>query len=108
MIPDMKDLRAETDFVTAVLEHPAGFHLGVFGILEVRSCSESGASHDDRVTYEVSWDDVDSGGKTTIRHSSFATAREAAVFFVEKRAADQIGVDYETELMLAEVQPPQV
>jgi len=100
----MRDPLAETDFVTAVLEHPAGFHLGVFGILEVRSCSESGASHDERVTYEVSWDDVDSGGKTSIRHSSFGTAREAAAFFVEKRASDKVGVDYETELMRAEVQ----
>lgn len=85
-------IESETEFITSVLSHPAGYHIGIFGMLEVRSCSLSGSVMDN-ISFEVSWDTEDGSTK----NENFSTASEAAAFFVEKRKSLRLGVDYEKE-----------
>jgi hypothetical protein len=87
MSPEDK-LRAEVDFVTSVLTHPAGFDLDIFGLLWVRPT--------DQATFEVEWEDLVDDKKVT-GHESFTDPQLAAQCFVQKRAEYRLGVDYEVE-----------
>ena len=83
----------EIALVKAVLDHPAGFDLDLFGgQLVIRS----GEPVDDEETIEVEWQLMvgakpDAGSKLFPR----AQAQQAAVFFVEKRHERRIGLDFE-------------
>lgn len=85
-------IEEEIALVIAVLKHPAGFDLDLFGgMLFVRSTDQN--------TFEVEWDQDweefdEVPGK---RYESFSTAEEAAKFFVEKRHKFRMGIDFEWE-----------
>lgn len=85
----------EIDLIKKVLEHPAGFDLGLFVALKIRSHSDG---------YEVAWgkaadpqtlaDEYDKN-----YYKDFTDLQEAVEFFVDKRRELQLGLDIEAELM---------
>ena len=87
-----RSTQEEIAFIVAVLMHPAGFDLDLFGgMLSVRSTDQN--------TFEVEWDQDweeldETPGK---RYESFSTIEEAARYFVEKRYQYRLGVDFEQE-----------
>jgi hypothetical protein len=77
----------EVELVVAVLKHPAGYDLDLFGgMLFIRST--------DQETYECEWE---TGSMPKTDHKSFPQdqIKEAAIFFVKKRHEMALGVDYE-------------
>jgi hypothetical protein len=84
--------------VKAVLSHPAGFHVSIFAMLDIRTT--------DQDTIEVEWElSMDERRKlpdpatTKTDHRSFprASMDEAVAFFVDKRRERELGVDYEAK-----------
>lgn len=88
---------SEVDLIAAVLEHPAGFDLNMFATLGVRSAFEG-----DKVVYlvykERTWSETDATTFNRGWEEMFATAREAAERFVQKRHEMQLGIDIEAAL----------
>ncbi len=85
-------IEEEISLVIAVLKHPAGFDLDLFGgMLTVRSTDQN--------TFEVDWyQDWEEFDETPgKRYESFSTIEEAARYFVEKRYQYRLGVDFEQE-----------
>lgn len=88
----------EIDLIKRVLEHPAGFDLGLFVTLKIRSHSDG---------YEVAWDKAadpkileDEYNKDY--YKDFTNLQEAVEFFVDKRRELELGLDIEAELMKKE------
>lgn len=87
-----RSTQEEIELIVAVLMHPAGFDLDLFGgMLSVRSTDQN--------TFEVEWDQDweefdETPGK---KYESFSTTEEAARYFVEKRYQYRLGVDFEQE-----------
>lgn len=96
-----KAFREEAQLVYNVLTHPAGFHLGVFGTLEVRPT--------DQGVYEVAWEPhspesrrvlVETVGDWRMRADSrywrlYKSPLRAAVVFCHLRRALELGVDHD-------------
>lgn len=86
-----KAFREEVQLVYNVLTHPAGFHIGVFGLLEVRST--------DQDVYEVSWDRGMNGHWRTQNGTHpwrlYHSALRAAMVYCHLRRALDLGVDCE-------------
>lgn len=94
MINSIQDILNNKDeeikMLLAVIDHPAGFLIDMFGgLLYIRSTYYE---------WEVGWkiylesQEVDS-------HRLFTTSLEAVIFFVEKRHELQCGIDFEEVLM---------
>lgn len=79
------NLQEEIDFVVSVLTHPAGYNLGLFGTLGIRST--------DQLTWEVEWEAIDNN-----HWKSFDNPVDAATFFVKFRHQHEMGLDIEAEL----------
>lgn len=89
----------EIDLIKKILDHPAGFDLGLFVMLKIRSHSNG---------YEVAWDKAadpksleDEYNKDYYR--DFSSLQEAVEFFVDKRHELQLGLDIEAQLMKKEM-----
>lgn len=84
----------EINLVKAVIDHPAGFDLDLFGgMLIIRS---TGGPMNDEETIEVEWDFMIEA-KANVGTQSFPKTESlaAATFFVEKRHELQCGIDFE-------------
>ena len=85
----------EVDFIIKIIEHPARFDIGLFGILGIRSHSDG---------YEVSWEEngitIES---TNCAYKDFSSVKEAAIFFVNKRYEYEVGLDFEVAGMKAQL-----
>lgn len=88
-------IEEEIEFVLGVITHPVGYDLGLFGTMCARST--------DQGVWCVSWEEkteVREGEFETIEvEQCFPTPQEAAEFFVRKRIADEIGLDFENALL---------
>lgn len=80
-------LEDEIGFVKSVIEHPAGFNLDLFRILNVRG--------NDQGTWEVEYGP---DGREPPRYKECETSGEAAKLFCEWRRELEIGIDIEEEL----------
>ena len=82
----------EIKLVHQALTHPAGFILDLFGgMLYVRSTM---------FEYEVGWEEYNEANDSGKEFQKlFVDSLEAATFFVDKRHQNQLGVDFEAELM---------
>jgi len=85
----------EIELIKQIIEHPAGFDLGLFVALKIRPHSDG---------YEVAWGKAadpksleDEYNKDFYR--DFKTSLEAATFFVNKRYELELGIDIEAQLM---------
>lgn len=81
----------EVAAVEAIITHPAGYDLDLFGgMLVIRS---TGGPMNDEETFEVEW----GLSETNVGCKSFPrdAAHEAATFFVNKRRALRLGLDFE-------------
>ena len=85
------NVEEEIEFVLKVITHPVGYDLDLFGTMCVRPT--------DQGVWCVSWEEntkiVDGKFTTDEREQCFPTPQEAAEFFVRKRIADEIGLDFE-------------
>jgi len=82
----------EIEFVKKIISHPAGFNLGLFAELTIRSHSDG---------FEVAWDGAADGTDEYNKdyYKDFTDLHKAAEFFVDKRREMQLGLDIEAELM---------
>lgn len=82
----------EIELLKKVLEHPAGFNIGLFAALSIRSHSDG---------FEVAWDKAADGTDEYNKdyYKDFSSLQEAVEFFVDKRREMQLGLDIEAELM---------
>jgi len=83
----------EADVLLAVLSLPAGYDVGLFGVLGIRLT--------DQATVEVEWEAAPSllgGPKTQWASFPKAQLKEAIQFFLEKRTERQLGSDIEAKL----------
>lgn len=85
----------EIELIKKVIGHPAGFNLGLFVALKIRSHSDG---------YEVAWGKAadpktleDEYNKDYYR--DFTNLQEAVEFFVDKRYELELGLDIEAKLM---------
>lgn len=85
----------EIELIKKVLSHPAGFDLGLFVTLKIRSHSDG---------YEVAWEKAadpksleDEYNKDYYR--DFTDLQEAVEFFIDKRYELELGLDIEAKLM---------
>lgn len=89
------NVEEEIDFVLQIITHPVGYDLHLFGTMCVRPT--------DQDVWCVSWEEnmsiEDGKFKANEVEQCFPTAREAAEFFVRKRIADEIGLDFENVLL---------
>ena len=89
----------EIELVYQVITHPAGYILDLFGnMLYIRSYFT-----EIHTEYEVVWEEILDGGTVVDSFKQFLDAREAAIFFVEKRCDMQLGIDIEHSLMKGEI-----
>lgn len=77
-----KKLQEEIEFVTQIIIHPAGYDLGLFGGLYIRSTDQN--------TWEVTC-----MAEPYDQYKSFNSAKKAAEYFVETRLKLQLGADFE-------------
>lgn len=82
----------EIKLIKEVLKHPAGFNIGLFAALSIRSHSDG---------FEVAWDKAADGTDEYNKdyYKDFISLQEAVEFFVDKRREMQLGLDIEAELM---------
>jgi len=88
------DLQNEVDLVKAVLSHPAGYELDLLGaILTIRS---PGGPQNTEESIEVEWNAM-IGTKPEVGSEVFdkSDLEGAAMFFVKKRHALRLGIDFE-------------
>lgn len=71
----------EIDLLKKLISHPAGFDLGLFTLITIRSHCDG---------FEVAWYE---------EYKDFTDLQEAVEFFVDKRQELQLGLDIEAELM---------
>lgn len=84
----------EINLVRAVIDHPAGYDLDLFGgMLIIRS---TGGPMNDEETIEVEWNMM-IGTKAEVGTQSFPKEQSelAAAFFVDKRHELRCGIDFE-------------
>lgn len=85
----------EIDLIKRLISHPAGFDLGLFVMLKIRSHSDG---------YEVAWEKAADPQSLEDEYNKdyykdFTDLQEAVEFFVDKRRELQLGLDIEAELM---------
>jgi len=80
----------EIDLIKRLISHPAGFDLGLFTLLTIRSHSDG---------YEVAWGKEFEISSGTSPYKDFNDLQEAVEFFVDKRQELQLGLDIEAKLM---------
>ncbi len=82
----------EIDLIKKLISHPAGFNLGLFASIAIRSHSDG---------FEVAWDGAADGTDEYNKdyYKDFVDLQEAVEFFVDKRQELQLGLDIEAELM---------
>lgn len=85
----MTDRRGEVDLLVDVLSHPAGFDVGIFGLLAIRTT--------DQETVEVEWVAV-RGRRAGHRSFPIGKLRAAVQLFVRLRRAHRLGADIERKL----------
>jgi hypothetical protein len=91
----MTETEQEIELIYQAITHPAGYLLSLFGnMLYIRSYFV-GATQE----YEVVWEKVIEGGVVMDSYKQFLDAKEATIFFVEKRQEMQLGIDIESSLM---------
>lgn len=75
-----------------ILNHPAGYDVGLFAMLSIRSHCDG---------YEVAWDKAADGSDPYNKefYKDFSDLDEAVEFFVNKRYEMELGLDIEAELM---------
>lgn len=87
----MKDVEAEIKLLLEIIKHPAGYDIGLFGVMSVRST--------DQLTWEVEWEEYSSSGQSVTTHwLSFDNPEDAVRKFVEMRHERELGLDIEAEL----------
>lgn len=80
----------EIDLIKRLISHPAGFDLGLFTLLTIRSHSDG---------FEVAWGEVFEMNAGIGPYKDFVDLQEAVEFFVDKRQELQLGLDIEAKLM---------
>ena len=85
----------EISLIKKILSHPAGFDLGLFVALKIRSHSDG---------YEVAWDKAADPKSLEDEYNKdyykdFTDLQQAVEFFVDKRYELELGLDIEAELM---------
>jgi len=87
----------EIEQLIAFLSHPAGFVVGLSGILEICPGDEESPP----TYWAVSWSEED-GGTVYDFAKSFVSLQEAATFFVEKRHYMCVGLDFQAVYLTKE------
>ena len=79
----------EVELLVDVLSHPAGFDVGIFGLLTIRTT--------DQETVEVEWEAAH-GWRSGYRSFPIGRLRAAVRLFVRLRRAHRLGADIERRL----------
>lgn len=86
----MMTIEEEIAHLLAFLKHPAGFDVGMGGILSIRPIDENSPPEH----WEVDWEETEDG-MTCEYHKAFCTLEEAVTYYVEKRRYMCTGLDFE-------------
>lgn len=86
----MMSIDEEAAHLLAFLKHPAGFDVGMGGVLTIRPIDESCPP----VHWEVDWEENEDGMRCEY-HKAFDSLEEAVVYYVEKRRYMCTGLDFE-------------
>src|ERR1700675_4289533 len=86
----MMTIEEEIHHLIDFLSHPAGFDVGMGGILQIRPIDEGSPP----INWAVDWEE-DDGDLRLNYEKEFASLQEAVQFFVEKRRYMCNGMDFE-------------
>ncbi len=89
-------IEEEIQHLVEFLSHPAGFDVGMGGILQIRPVSEDSPPSD----WAVDWEE-EADGVIYEYEKCFSSLQEAAQFFVEKRRYMCHGLDFESIYLAA-------
>ena len=87
---DMMTIEEEIQHLMDFLSHPAGFDVGMGGILQIRPIDEGSPP----TNWAVDWEDQE-GDVISEYEKCFPSLQEAVQFFVEKRRYMCHGLDFE-------------
>ena len=87
-------IEEEIEMLITFLSHPAGFDVGMGGVLTIRPINE----YSPPTSWEVDWEEEDDNLVYEYA-KEFSSLQEAAQFFVEKRRLTCNGLDFEAILL---------
>ena len=86
----MMTIEEEVKYLSDFLNHPCGFEVSLFAILQIRPLDEASPPTE----WEVSWIEVHDGIEFQ-SFKEFTDLQKAVQFFVEKRRYMCLGADFE-------------
>lgn len=95
-MPTPDEVRAEIELVRAVIDHPAGFDLDLFGGMLLIRSTGGPMNHGDDPTIEVEWNMmIETRAEVGTQSFPRDQGAQAAEFFVRKRHELRCGIDFE-------------